>query len=668
MTSARTGRLWPSLLLALIGLTLLYAGPLGTRFLNDDYLFLEQARTRPLLAALTEPGALGNYYRPLSRQVYFAVLTPLAAGHPVFFHAVNYALFLGSLALLADLLLAVLTPVGAAAGVLYFALLPFQRVVLTWVSCSQDLLALVGVLATLALYRRGRRGWALLTLAAALASKEAALPAVVALVAWDAIVERHPFAAAARRAWPFALLTLCWTGVALAMRAHPAAATLRPDASSFAAAFAHMAQSLVGLEHPAGMLASMTRNAPSFLPLVALLPLAFALETRAALTVDPGTRAAPLLGFAGVWLAAFAAMTGPVAYSWSAYYYTLAAVGAAIAVGTLMRGARALGLIGLVLAMLWIHAGSTGTRAFAVAARPWVWTSHLTSFYFDRVAALTDSMSAQLVRAEPSPPADTRFFFATLPTFAGFQMGNGPLARAVYRRPGIESHFFSQFSDTTAADHPCRFFYWDGEALQPLYGPATDTFFQVGSDLLLLDRVGGALHAFRRGAAAGETQTDLLYWIGWAELWAGRRDAAEAAWTRLGFQDDSLRWIAHLRAAHNALVDGDSLGSRRELISAIRYGVGRPEAHAVLGELMARRFLKYGLLELKVAARLDPRDWVVRRDLALGLAAVQNDDDARRELASLLRLRPELAADSAVAGLARELDRRAPAAGDVIEF
>lgn len=687
MTSARSDRPWPTLLLALAGLTLLYAGPLGARFLNDDYLFLEQARSQSLARSLTELGALGNYYRPLSRQIYFAVLTPIAAGHPVVFHAFNYALFLGALALLADLLLAVLTPAGAAAGVMYFALLPMQRVLLTWVSCSQDLLALVGVLATLALYRRGQRGWALLPCAAALASKEAALPVAVGLVTWDTLVGRRTLADSVRRAWPIGLLALAWAAIALAMRGQRAAAPLHFDASAFAAAYAHLAQSLVGLEHPGGMIASLARNAPSLLPLLAMAPLAFAVEARRngapggarardrATLAEPAATATPvpasrLLGFGTAWLVAFAVVTGPVAYSWSAYYYVLAAVGAALIVGTLMRHARSFGLLALLVAMLWIHAGSSGTRAFSfsTASNPWTWTSHLTSFYFDRAATLTDSMSVQLRRAEPDPPPDARFYFATLPTYAGFQMGNGALVRELYAETGIESHFFSQFSDTTAAEHPCRFFYWDGVQLQPLYGPGSDTFFQVGCDLLLLDRTDGALHAFRRGLAAGENRGDLLYWSGWAELWAGRRDAAEQAWTQLGFRDDSLRWVEHLRAAHNALVDGDTLTSRRNLIAAIRYGVGRPEAHAVLGELMAGRAMKYGLLELEVATWLNPRDWLARRELALGLASVRLDDAAGRQLETLLREHPSSATDSAVAGLRRELDRRAPAAGDVAQF
>src|SRR5213592_815239 len=166
---------WVAGVLVLLGLFALYADTLRAGFLYDDYLFLEQARSAPLLESLTRAGAIGNYYRPLSRQIYFAVLAPLAGGRPEVFHAANLALFLASLALLFDLLLVLLPLPGAVAGTLYFALLPLQRVNLLWISCSQDLLVLTLSLGTLALFRRGRAALALVTALGALASKEVAL-------------------------------------------------------------------------------------------------------------------------------------------------------------------------------------------------------------------------------------------------------------------------------------------------------------------------------------------------------------------------------------------------------------------------------------------------------------------------------------------------------------
>jgi hypothetical protein len=683
VTPTRRLPAWIALLLGALGLTALYAEPLRTRLLNDDYLFLEEARSRPLAESLARPTALSNYYRPLSRQIYFEALSHVAGAHPLVFHAINYALFLASVALLADLALALLGPAAALGGCLYFALLPMHRVNLTWVSCSQDLMALAAGLATVALFRRGRRGLALVTYVAALASKESALPVPVALAAWTAWAEGKGWKPALRAVWPFAVAAIAWMLLARAIVvSHGAPAFLHFDPGQFVAAYVHLAQSLLGLETIEGLLPSLLGHPPPIAPLLLLAPLAFWYEAFArgrpaeaargaatsAVTATGAHATRLVLGLAVVWLAAFGFVTGPVAHTWSAYYYTLAAVGGALIAGLLLRhGDRWTWLI-LLTSLLWLHAGSTGVQAFARADRPWGWTSHLTSFYFQRGAMLCDAMSASLKALAPAPPRGSRFFFATLPPWAGFQMGNGALIRELYRDPTLDSYFYTAFSETTAADRPARFVYWDGAELRDLYPNPRDAFFQAGSDLLLLDRPAGAAHAFRRGLAAGGDRMDHLYWLGWAELWAGDRARAEATWKQFGAVDDSLFWSAHLRAAHNRLGAGDTLDARRHLIRAIEFGMGRPEAHAVLGELLLEERPKYATLELKVASWLKPEDWRARRFLTLGLAAARLDDAARRELEALMRVYPEWRNDSVLVDVARVLDRRNTGGATVARF
>jgi hypothetical protein len=318
---------------------------------------------------------------------------------------------------------------------------------------------------------------------------------------------------------------------------------------------------------------------------------------------------------------------------------------------------------------MWWSAAGSSVRAFAVRADPWQWTSHLTAFYFERAARLTADLSHDLRAAEPDPPHDTRFFFGVLPAWAGFQMGNGALVRALYRDPTLESHFYSQFSDSLVGGRPCRFLYWNGDSLIPLYRRARDPWFQVGCDLLMLDRPAGAADAFRRALAAGEDPRDPLYWLGWAWLWAGRRGPAEAAWLRMGARDDTLRWRIALRQARTALVEeGDSLRARRFLVEAIQYGIGRPEAHAVLGPMLMREQPKYALLELKVATFLKPDDWLAHRDLALGLMAVGYTDQARREIAAYQALRPRWRLDRDVAHADSLLQGASAAGRDVARF
>jgi hypothetical protein len=669
---------WPAILIALLGLGVLYQDALRTGFLNDDYLFLEDVRDRPLSESLTRLGALANYYRPLSRQIYFSALAPLSDGSPWLFRAVNALLFAVALALLVDLLRALLPRPGVLAGALYFAALPLQRVNLIWISCSQDLLALIGVLAAVALFRRGRDRLACVAYLAALASKEVAFPLPLALAAWawwpgaggDASA-RSP-RALARRMLPFVIIAAAWVAVLIAMRA-PRAALLplaRLTPLDLPAAWVHEIQSLLGLEHPAGMVRALGRHAPALIPLVALAALAPwvgapRVEGAREAGFPPARHTA---AFAVLWLVAFGLPLVPVAHTWSAYYYTVAGVGAAVLVGLALRGIDRWGWVALTAVLLWVHAASSGIAAFAVADRPWGWTSHLTAYYLQRGAALIDTLGRQVRAYEPRPAPGTRFFFATLPPYAGFQMGNGPLLRALYRDTSLAGHFYSQFSEATAGDRPCRFLYWDGMRIQPLYGAAREPWFQVGSDLLLFGRPDGAAHAFHRGLTAGEALPDHLYWLGWAELWSGRRDQAEAAWQAFGARDDPPGYDDRMVAARDALLAGDSLAARRRLFEAIRLGIGRPEAHGALGELLEGEQLKYALLELKVAGFLNPRDLRARHHLIRGLVEVRLDDAAREALAALTADEPGWARDSLLTAAVRTMNERSPVSREVVKF
>ncbi|MEO5619184.1 MAG: hypothetical protein ABIS67_15545 [Candidatus Eisenbacteria bacterium] len=667
---------WTAPLLFALGLLALYWSSLGTGFLNDDYLFLEEARTRPLASALTRLDALGNYYRPLSRQIYFALLSPIAGGDASVFHAVNFAIFLAALALLADLLAVFVTGPALGAGLLFFALLPFQRVNLTWISCSQDLLALLFSLAALALWRRELRGVAVAAYVAAIASKEAALPLPLAFAAWDLWIARRPSREVLRRQLPLVAAAVAWAAIVMLVRSRSARLlVLRFDADGIPATFAHMVQSLLGVEHPPGFLGAFARHFPEALPLALLgaagvVAVGFARRAGLPPPLAPDRRAP--IRFAFAWLGLFTLVTWPVVHIWCGYYYTLAAVGAAMLVGLVARRLDRLGWVALCAGLLWWHAAGTGTRAFAVENKPWGWTSHLTTFYFERGAALADSISRNLRALEPSPGAGTRFFFATLPPWAGFQMGNGALLRTLYRDSSLQSHFYSQFSDSTAADQPCRFYHWDGAALRPLYPGLDNPFFQVGCDLLLLDRPAGAAHAFRRSLAAGGSHEDNLYWLGWAALWNGNRPGAEAAWSAFGARDEPALHARLFAAVRSTLYERrDTLTARRQLLEAIRAGIGLPHPHAALGELLLARGgveTKYGLLELKVATWLNPNDLLARRGLISGLAEIRMDDAARTALSSLQQLHPDWRADPALVRLDGVLERRRSPRADVAAF
>ena len=666
---------WAVPALGLGGVVALYAGTLGAGFINDDYLFLEQARRHGLFEALSQPSGLSNYFRPLSREVWFALLGPLSGGEPVLFHLAQLAVFVLALVLLTDLLAAFVPARGARvapavlAGVLWYALLPLQRVNLMWVSCSQDLLALIGALAAMAWFRRGRVLPAWLAYAAATLAKESALPLPAVLFVWAWRVDGLPPRAALRRVLPFAAAALPWAIGEWALRRHSAAAApLAFHPGHLAAAYVHLLQSLAGVEHALGWMGSWLAARPS--------PFAFALLAAAARWLPERAEAAPAppappadpkrgaVPFALAWLAAFALPVWPVVYLWSSYYYTLAAAGGALLVTLAAARIARWTWIALAGALLWWHAAGVSAPAFGLREDPWLGTSHFTPYYLERAVSLSKQLRASLRRALPHVAQGTRFFFAVLPSWAGFQTGNGPSIRQLYHDDSLESHFYSEFSEQTAGRQPCQFLFWNGTDFERLHTLSNDPFFQVGTDLLLLERPAGAAWAFRRGLDAGGERMDHLYWLGWALLWDGQRAVAERAWREWGAHDETTARVLWLRKAKGSLEDRDTLTARRQLVEAVRCGIGHPEAHAMLGLLMSRVNAKYALLETKVAVELNPRDWLARRDLVSGLVAVQLDDPARRQLAQLQAILPDWRRDPVAVRLDSTLAaRRAPASG-----
>jgi len=670
-TRPRTGWQAPAALLA--GIVALHARTLGSGFINDDYLFLESFR-RHGLGSIFEPAGLANYFRPLSRELWFGGLGLLTGGDPLGFHAVQLLLFVGALVLLADLL-AVAAPPGdrwvtpaALLGILFYAVLPFQHVNLAWISCAQDLLALNGVLGAFALHRRGRWRWALVAYGLACLAKESALPFPGAIFLWEWWVGRRPPRRAFAQALPYTVALVPWAAGELALRAHSAsAARFAFGGTELAATFTHLVQALAGVENAPGWLRSWTEARPSVVAFVLVAAAAIWLPERSPATESEPAPAAPagrLALFAAGWMVLFALPVWPVVYFWSSYYFTIAAAGGALLV---TLAARPISRWTWVLAagvLLWWHAAGVAAPAFGVAEDPWIGTSHFTPFYLDRAAKLSGDMRAALTRLLPRVPRGSRFFFATLPPWAGFQLGNGPSIRQLYKDDSLESYFYSQFSDSTADRAPNYFLYWNGAGFEPLYPNAAEPYFRVGMDLLLLGRPAGAVWAFRRDLETGGQPLDDWYWLGWGALWSDQRPLAERAWKQWGAADDTAAYVLALRQAKGSLEDRDTVQAQRHLIAAVKAGVGRPEAHAMLGLLLQRVNAEYALLETQVATRLKPDDWLARRDLVAGLVAAHLDEPAARELAEFQALRPGWRSDTVAVRLATMLAaRQAPGSG-----
>jgi hypothetical protein len=69
-----------------------------------------------------------------------------------------------------------------------------------------------------------------------------------------------------------------------------------------------------------------------------------------------------------------------------------------------------------------------------------------------------------------------------------------------------------------------------------------------------------------------------------------------------------------------------------------------------------------------VACRLNPDDWVARRDLVAGLVAARLDGPARTELEQLRAIHPGWERDSVTAALVRTLEGRDVGSQPVAKF
>jgi tetratricopeptide (TPR) repeat protein len=210
--------LFGGVLLALHGAVLRFP------FLADDYFFYDETRPgsgwNPAEAiALTE-----NYFRPIGRELYFFVLSRVFGPQPFLFHLFNLAVLLACIGLVFALARRLMGPRAAVFAAGAYVLLYAHRVLLAWVSCSQDLLATALGLTAVLLYLGGRRWWGAVVFWIGLFAKEsiAALPLVLLFwEAWQAPRQTDlapRLGTGARKTVPLWCAVLVWAVVVIAVR------------------------------------------------------------------------------------------------------------------------------------------------------------------------------------------------------------------------------------------------------------------------------------------------------------------------------------------------------------------------------------------------------------------------------------------------------------------
>ncbi|HET9950949.1 MAG TPA: hypothetical protein VFS09_04050 [Candidatus Eisenbacteria bacterium] len=331
----------------------------------DDFYFLTFRGGQGNLFAFLLPDAHADFYRPIPLGVYFKLLRFLDPVHGVLAHALNLAALAASIALLVALVSRLAGPRAGFLSGLIFAGYGHVPGLVAWISCSQDLLALLFLLAAFLLRHRGNDAPAFACAVAALLCKEPAITAFPVLAAWDSIVGR-PARNPRLQIAGYAAAALGWALV------HPGIHQLvERGFRSGTSGYVGIGRSERTIEYVWRYVLALANVPPpglavawwwdrAWFGLAALLSALAGFwlldRRRGALRAQPRERTIPLARIA-ILSASFAipalAMPALLVRHWSPYFVSIASVGAAILAGAaLSRRPRA--VVATVLALFFV--------------------------------------------------------------------------------------------------------------------------------------------------------------------------------------------------------------------------------------------------------------------------------------------------------------------------
>jgi hypothetical protein len=581
------------------------ADALRIGFFADDFHFLDVARRVPLMRALG--GAFGIYpwYRPLSRELFFALISKCGA-------AASLAAHLASLAcvvLIAWLLLRLarriagdaLAPLAPALFVTY----EYTRFLTAWASGFQDLLAVALVLLAILDHARGRNARSALWSALAPLAKETGFVALPMTVLYALTIERER----APRRWMIApaLATLGAAAlhltVRLTWRGTGSTAVIHAGVADLPAAMRDVMAGFLG--RWAGP------PAPATLGCALLAALAAALLLRLAARTAPAAphSVAGAMAFAAIAsalglapLAAGATLRVTLANPYYAFpaapfLCLLAAVVATAAPRTLRRIVALLvpPLVAWNVLALGFHPPSPFDRS-AWTFHRWDWREA------ERLDVVSARLAADLRVALAQRPESLVVLYGGLPTGSFFQSEDGPATRVVLGDPTVRAWYINGVPRRVER----------GRFAVLMFDPSATRL--VADGMPPAERLRAAATAIFRGQAG----------TAWAYAsWADARDEAhpDRAYARSA-ATLLMDGAAPFRAALAAQGLGDSLGIRPVALAAaefpsdaalrttyeavLRSPLDAARHGALADSLLARGYTVAGGFELRVAVTLDP--------------------------------------------------------------
>lgn len=457
-----------------------YSWTIGISFINDDFLFLERARQASFAENWNATDALGNVYRPLTRNLYFWAGRRLFGREPGPYHAANLAIYAAGILLTAFVARRLvagafrLAPAGAEASgagilaALLFALHPAAGTPASWVCGVQDLLAVDLALAAILAHLAGRRVLYVVFYALALLSKETAAFLFPLIALWDWMVEGVTLRRALLRQSPVALLFAAWLvwnpwlpwnelGRTIHSR-DPGRASLLgrydPGTVLITIRSLFLVEPGTELRWPYGFAAT----AAQILLAAALVALSFHLlagggapeapsPAGAAALLDRSGLCSRRLGlflFAVLWsLSAILPLITVIShFVYYAYYPALGlslfltGLGADAYLRWRARPAR------IVAALL-----PSAVAGLLLAGAAIVYPAALCDAHnIRRASGYLRNFQGDLARLHPAFPESARVYFWNIPPWIGFQLADGPALRVWYDDPTLSGHFLSTYT------------------------------------------------------------------------------------------------------------------------------------------------------------------------------------------------------------------------------
>jgi hypothetical protein len=383
-------------------------------------------------------------------------------------------------------------------------------------------------------------------------------------------------------------------------------------------------------------------------------------------TTEPSHRDIAVAGLA--WAVAAGLPVAMAASVWSAYYYLFAMAGVGLALGAVLARRPVLG--GVVVALLAV----AGEQArvldeFQTSPRAWSGQSHVNGLYLRRGMNIISAGLRDLRAAHPTLPHGSTVFFAGIPPFASFQVGNGPLLRGAYRDTSLRGYFVSDFNAERSRRGPCYFVFYEkdkGHLVDQGNDPQMLLRIALGQWLSVHPEVSAA--ALDMQLRRHPKELISLYWAGLNAIELGDQRSADSLLAAAGLRDRGPGAVA-VKEAQARFLAGDTVAAGKLAVAARDEHVRDAGAHAFLADYYLRfpDTITLGVVEAYAAKILAP-DWapVWRR---WGMCQIQADRqiEGARSLDRYFELDPSARQRDPDAVAVRENLRRTLPGGDLAQ-